>query len=91
MRKNKTLDRLSGITSYMKENYRNSLSLEKVAEKFGYSPTYLSRMFQKYAGITFKDHVQNIRLGHALKKILKTESTVSQKPRSAMDSQAVRH
>ena len=69
VRKNKTLDRLSGITSYMKENYRSSLSLEKVAEKFGYSPTYLSRMFQKYAGITFKDHVQDIRLGHALKDL----------------------
>ena len=69
VRKNKTLDRLSGITSYMKENYRNSLSLEKVAEKFGYSPTYLSRMFQKYAGITFKDHVQDIRLGHAVKDL----------------------
>lgn len=69
VRKNKTLDRLSGITSYMKENYRGSLSLEKVAEKFGYSPTYLSRMFQKYAGITFKDHVQDIRLGHAVKDL----------------------
>ena len=69
VRKNKTLDRLSGITSYMKENYRSSLSLEKVAEKFGYSPTYLSRMFQKYAGITFKDHVQDIRLGHAVKDL----------------------
>ena len=69
VRKNKTLDRLSRITSYMKENYRNNLSLENVAGEFGYSPTYLSRMFQKYAGITFKDHVQNIRLEHAAKDI----------------------
>ena len=78
VRKNKTLDRLSGITSYMKENYRNSLSLEKVAEKFGYSPTYLSRMFQKYAGITFKDHVQNIRLGHALKDLENGEYSITE-------------
>ena len=78
VRKNKTLDRLSGITSYMKENYRNSLSLEKVAEKFGYSPTYLSRMFQKYAGITFKDHVQNIRLGHALKDLENAEYCITE-------------
>ena len=78
VRKNKTLDRLSGITSYMKENYRNSLSLEKVAEKFGYSPTYLSRMFQNYAGITFKDHVQNIRLGHALKDLENGEYSITE-------------
>ena len=78
VRKNKTLGRLSGITSYMKENYRNSLSLEKVAEKFGYSPSYLSRMFQKYAGITFKDHVQNIRLGHALKDLENGEYSITE-------------
>lgn len=78
VRKNKTLDRLSGITSYMKENYRSSLSLEKVAEKFGYSPTYLSRMFQKYAGITFKDHMQNIRLGHALKDLENGEYSITE-------------
>ncbi len=69
VRKNKNLDRLSQITSYMKENYRGCLSLERVAAQFGYSPTYLSRMFQKYAGITFKDHVQNIRLGYAVKDL----------------------
>ena len=78
VRKNKTLDRLSGITSYMKENYRNSLSLEKVAEEFGYSPTYLSRMFQKYAGITFKDHVQDIRLGHAVKDLESREYSITE-------------
>ena len=36
---------------------------------FGYSPTYLSRMFRKYAGISFKDYVQSIRLGYALKEL----------------------
>ena len=78
VRKNKTLDRLSRITSYMKDNYRNSLSLERVAEEFGYSPTYLSRMFQKYAGITFKDHLQNIRLGHAVKDLEKGECSITE-------------
>ena len=78
VRKNKNLNKLSAITSYMKENYRNSLSLEKVAEEFGYSPTYLSRMFQKYAGITFKDHVQNIRLGHAVKDLESREYSITE-------------
>ena len=49
VRKNKNLNKLSAITSYMKENYAQELSLEEVARIFGYSPTYLSRMFQKYA------------------------------------------
>ena len=69
VRKNRNLNRLSSITSYMKNNYAGELTLEAVARVFGYSPTYLSRMFQKYAGITFKSYLQSIRLGYALKDL----------------------
>lgn len=69
VRRNRNMTRLSSITAYMKENYTGDLSLEEVARVFGYSPAYLSRMFQKYAGISFKDHVQSIRLGYALKDL----------------------
>lgn len=69
VRKNKNLNKLSAITSYMKENYAQELSLEEVARIFGYSPTYLSRMFQKYAGITYKSYLQNIRLEYAMKDL----------------------
>lgn len=67
VRKNKNLGKLSMITSYMKDNYTGDLSLEEVARVFGYSPTYLSRMFQRYAGIGFKAYVQSIRLEYAVK------------------------
>lgn len=69
VRKNRNLDRLSAITSYMKENYAGEITLESAAEIFGYSPTYFSRMFQKYAGITFKNYLQSIRLRYALKDL----------------------
>ena len=69
VRRNRNMTRLSSITSYMKENYTGDLSLEEVAGVFGYSPAYLSRMFRKYAGISFKDHVQGIRLEYALKDL----------------------
>ena len=69
VRKNKNLNKLSAITSYMKENYTSDLSLEEVARIFDYSPNYLSRMFRKYAGITFKSYVQSIRLGYAVKDL----------------------
>ena len=69
VRKNKKLNKLSAITSYMKENYMADLTLEEVARIFDYSPNYLSRMFRKYAGITFKSYVQSIRLGYAVKDL----------------------
>ena len=37
------LNRLSSITSYIRDNYQKELSLEYIAEIFGYSPTYLSK------------------------------------------------
>ena len=69
VRKNKNLNKLSAITSYMQENYTGDLTLEEVAKVFDYSPNYLSRMFQKYAGITFKSYVQSIRLDYAVKDL----------------------
>ena len=69
VRKNKNLNKLSAITSYIKENYTGDLTLEEVARIFDYSPNYLSRMFRKYAGITFKSYVQSIRLDYALKDL----------------------
>lgn len=69
VRKNKNLNRLSMITSYIKENYTGDLSLEGVAAVFDYSPNYLSRMFRNYAGITFKGYVQSIRLRYAVKDL----------------------
>lgn len=71
IKQNKKMERLSAITSYMKENYSHNLSLQEVAEKFDYSPNYLSRMFQKYAGITFKQYLQSIRLEYAIQDIKK--------------------
>lgn len=69
VRKNKNLNKLSAITSCMKENYTGDLSLDEVARVFDYSPNYLSRMFRKYAGLTFKSYVQSIRLGYAVKDL----------------------
>lgn len=78
IRHNKNLNKLSAITSYMKENYKKELSLESLAKTFGYSPTYLSRMFQKYAKTNYKTCLDNIRLEHAAKDLVNTEITIGE-------------
>ena len=78
IRQNKNLNKLSAITSYMKENYKKELSLESLAKTFGYSPTYLSRMFQKYAKTNYKTCLDNIRLEHATKDLMNTEITIGE-------------
>ena len=65
LKQNKKLGGLSMITNYIKENYKADLSLESLAEIFGYSPAYLSKMLKRYAGINYKAYLQNVRLEHA--------------------------
>lgn len=72
----KYLDRLSEICKYIKLNYTETLSLNSVADKFGYTPQYLARMFQKYTGSTFLTYLNTIRLNAAFKQLMNTDLSV---------------
>ena len=76
VRHTKKLNSLSAITAYMKDNYTKDLSLESLAKIFGYSPTYLSRMFQKYAKTNYKVYLDQIRLEHAYKDLVNSEASI---------------
>lgn len=76
VRRNKGLDKLSEITGYIKDNHTKEISLEDLAKKFGYSPTYLSRMFRKYAKTTYKSYLDNIRLEYAFRDFANTHLPV---------------
>ncbi|MCI8294208.1 MAG: AraC family transcriptional regulator [Hespellia sp.] len=78
IKRNRQLDKLSEITAYMKENYTKELSLEGLAAKFGYTPTYLSRMFQKYAKTSYKSSLDQIRLEHAAKDLMNTRMPIGE-------------
>lgn len=73
---NKNLNRLSSITNYLKEHYKEELSLDYVAKIFGYSPSYLSRMFQKYALVNYKDFLQEIRVEAAYRDLINSKETI---------------
>ena len=77
VKSSKKLTKLSSITDYMKSNYNKDLSLESLAQTFGYSPTYLSRMFQKYARTNYKSYLDNLRLEHAYKDLMNTDLSIS--------------
>ena len=76
LKSNQQLNRLGMITSYLKDHYMEDISLGKLAGIFGYSPSYLSKMFARYAGINYKDYLQNIRLEHAVKDLENTDKQI---------------
>lgn len=72
IRQKRHLDKLSEITEYMKRHYDEELSLQKVADRFGFSPTYLSRIFKRYANISYREYLQDLRVEYAVKEMLHT-------------------
>lgn len=78
VRNHKGLNKLSVITAYMKNNYTKELTLESIAKTFGYSPTYLSRMFQKYARTNYKTYLDSIRLEYAAKELMNTKRGIGE-------------
>ena len=73
---NKKLNKLSMITDCMKQNYSKELSLESLARTFNYSPTYLSRMFQKYAQMSYKTYLDDLRLRHAFNDLVNSDLSI---------------
>ena len=59
-------------------SYTEELKLSEMANLFGYSDAYLSRMFKKYAKINFKTYLQEIRMSYACRELMNTEKTVIQ-------------
>ena len=55
------------MTTYAEENYADSeLSLQSLAEEWGYSPKYLSDCFKKRTGLGFSRYLKSLRIKHAV-------------------------
>jgi AraC-like DNA-binding protein len=65
------------ITAYINKNYREPLTLDKLAKKLALTPQYLSRYFKKFFGVNFHAYVNKIRLENALKDLVLSDATVT--------------
>lgn len=78
IRLKRNLDRLSEITSYIKKNYDQDITLESMADKFGFSPTYLSRMFKRYADVSYKTYLLDLRTEYGYREMMNTDHSLSE-------------
>ena len=58
-------DIVTGTMMYISENYKDKLSLEKLASMANCSVTYLSRIFKQYVGMTIYNYIIATRIGNA--------------------------
>ena len=74
----KHISKLSGVLDYIKANYHTEISLGKTAAEFFFSPAYLSRLFEKTMGITFKKYVDSLRFTEAMNLLLSTAKSIDE-------------
>lgn len=68
--------RINSILQYMNEHYDEPLSLQDVADHEHVSYYYLSSSFKKVTGMTFRDHLTQIRLRKSMTELRNTKHSV---------------
>ncbi len=63
---------------YIRKHYREKIYLEDIAEFLGLSPSYLSRLFKKEAGICLQDAINEERVYRAGNHLLYSDYSLTE-------------
>lgn len=69
---------VDGLLAYINEHYADEINLDVMAEHFGYSKYYFSRMFNDALGTSITDYVSAVRLMHTLETMKSKGCTASE-------------
>lgn len=73
---NYNLGLIGDIITYINEHYREEINLEKLANHFGYSKYYFSRLFNNSMGTSITDYISIIRVNKVLEMLKNTDTTI---------------
>ncbi|WP_130860874.1 GH39 family glycosyl hydrolase [Gracilibacillus phocaeensis] len=71
-------DIVSRVLDTIETELKDRLTLNGIAEKFHYNPSYLSNKIKKKLGVSFKTYLDEIRLRYSLILIFKGEKTITE-------------
>lgn len=66
------------VMSYIKRNYRNSISLKDIAAHVHLSPNYLSGLFRRTVGITITEYLMSVRIRNAIVYLINSDKTIQE-------------
>lgn len=66
------------VLDYIDSHYAENISLDDMAEDFGYSKYYFSHIFNSVLGTSITDYISTIRLNKALEMLRREKCTVAQ-------------
>ncbi|MBO0995643.1 AraC family transcriptional regulator [Bacillus sp. SD088] len=64
------------IKNYIQWNYQRMISVEEIANYFGYNKAYVSYLFSRESGETITQYINNIRLEAARQSLLTTNDSI---------------
>ena len=70
--------RILKVKNYIDDHYKGDMSLEKLANHVGMTPTAFSRYFKLRTGKNLSEYIVDIRLGHAARLLVDTTDSVSE-------------
>lgn len=70
------LEKMRQVNEYILANFRQELSIEEVAAAFNYNPSYFSRFYKQFMGVTFSDYLNSLRLEAAFKDLRDTDLNI---------------
>ncbi len=70
-------DNFKNVLDYIEKNYYQDISARELSELCHYNPSYFSRIFKKYTGITFSDYLKKTRISNACRLIKESDSNIS--------------
>ncbi|MDO5132016.1 MAG: AraC family transcriptional regulator [Eubacteriales bacterium] len=68
--------RIKEIVSYIEANYDRPITLEEISRRFGLSSEYFSRFFKNKIGISFKKHLNQVRLSHIYHDLCSSDAPI---------------
>ena len=71
------LEKMLPIIRHVEQHYQEKVTLEDLANTFGYNRTYLSSAFKKNVGIGLYEYMTKIRFQHAVHELCSTEKTLT--------------
>ncbi len=58
------------LEKYLRENYQSDISFQDLADKFGFTPEYIGKIFKKYTSLTPSKYQTRLRMNEAKRLLL---------------------
>lgn len=68
---------MSLVLQYVEEHYQEEITVSSIAMEFGYSREYFSRLFKRYADVSFKQYINGFRLMKASNELYTTDKRIA--------------